>query len=714
MCLLCCPGASLVLVSIYPNFFWPPYTLCEEFGSRAAASMSHTDGLEPRVGFAHVVGSSPSDGPVLRNAMSPHVLVACRADADYRNMYHMFSRGGLTRRPDAPCFGSRLRPDGSVGPFEWQTYAQVSARIDAIAAALWKLQLVPTAAQGLRFLGLYCKNSPEWMLAAEACYKTGVVVVPMYDTLGAEVVNYIQGQTQMASVVCSAAELPNLVKSCPFRHVIAYGEVSHELRAQCTRAGFQLHLLAEIEEKGRASHLLLEQLQEPSTDDIALLCYTSGTTGDPKGAMLSHGNVISATANVSFPYAPGKFLINEDVQEVHLSYLPLAHIFETVVMNLMLSLGGAVGFYQGDTLKIIDDLAALRPTVFVSVPRLYNRIYDKVVGGAKDKGAIAAALFSRALATKLANFDADGTLTHALWDKLVFGKVAAQLGLDRCHTMITGSAPLSDAVKDFMRVAFSVNMVEGYGMTESAAAGTLCNPLDLTKGHVGAPVVSIEIKLQDVPEMNYVSAAVPPRGEICMRGPSVFKGYFMLDDKTAETIDSAGWLHTGDIGEWTAGGTLKVIDRKKNIFKLAQGEYVAAEKIEGVVMRVPLVAQCFVYGDSLQSYLVGIVVPEPEEALKWAAAKGVAAPSVAALLAQPSHAALLASDIQAQMAAACKAAKLQGFEVVKKVSLEAEAWSTENNLLTPTFKLKRNEAKKKYIGQIDAMYAQGLPPTSRL
>ena len=210
-------------------------------------------GLDPRVGFAHVVGSSPGDGPVLRNALSPHALVACRADADYRNMYHMFACGGLARRPDAPCFGSRLRPDGSVGPFEWQTYAQVSARIDAIAAALWKLQLVPSAAQGLRFLGLYCKNSPEWMLAAEACYKTGVVVVPMYDTLGAEVVGYIQGQTQMASGVCSAAELPSLVKKCPFRHVIAYGAVGHELRAQCARAGFQLHLLAQLEEQGRAA-----------------------------------------------------------------------------------------------------------------------------------------------------------------------------------------------------------------------------------------------------------------------------------------------------------------------------------------------------------------------------------------------------------------------------------------------------------------------------
>eukprot|EP00908_Phaeocystis_cordata_P013993 Transcript_25102.p1 GENE.Transcript_25102~~Transcript_25102.p1 ORF type:complete len:624 (-),score=271.51 Transcript_25102:79-1950(-) len=518
---------------------------------------------------------------------------------------------------------------------------------------------------------------------------------------------------QMASVVCSAAELPNLIQRCPFASVVAYGAVSAELRAQCASAGFKLVLFDELEAAGGKALPLLSQLQEPGAADIALLCYTSGTTGDPKGAMLSHGNVISATAMQSFPYAPGKFLINEDVQEVHLSYLPLAHIFETVVMNSMLSLGGAVGFYQGDTLKILDDLQALRPTVFVSVPRLYNRIYDKIVGGAAAKGYVASTLFSKGLAAKLAAFDATGALTHRLWDTLVFKKVAAQLGLDRCHTMFTGSAPLSDTVKDFMRVAFAVKFVEGYGMTESAAAGTLCNPLDPSKGHVGAPVVSIEIKLQDVPEMNYLSSGAPPRGEICMRGPSVFKGYFMMPDKTAETVDGEGWLHTGDIGEWTGVGTLKIIDRKKNIFKLAQGEYVAAEKIENVCMRVPLVAQCFVYGDSLQSYLVGIVVPDAEEVVKWAGAKGVAAPSAEAVVAG-AEGGQLAADIQQQMAAACKEAKLQGFEMVKKVALEPEVWSVENGILTPTFKLKRNEAKKKYIEQINAMYAEGVAPTSKL
>ena len=190
---------------------------------------------------------------------------------------------------------------------------------------------------------------------------TGVVVVPMYDTLGAEVVSYIQGQTQMASVVCSAAELPSLVKKCPFRHVIAYGAVGPELRAQCARAGFQLHLLAQLEEQGRAAASLLDQLQEPGTGDVALLCYTSGTTGDPKGAMLTHGNVISASSNVSFPYAPGKFLISDDVQEVHLSYLPLAHIYEHTLFNFLTHHGVSIGFFSGDVLKSCAKFAAPTP-----------------------------------------------------------------------------------------------------------------------------------------------------------------------------------------------------------------------------------------------------------------------------------------------------------------------------------------------------------------
>ena len=184
-------------------------------------------GLDTRMGWAHIVGSSPADGPVLRSALSPHELVTCRQDADYQNIYQMFAKGGLKRRPAAPCFGHRFLPNGSIGPYSWQSYTEVSARIDAVAAALWKLELVPRAAEGLRFLGLYCKNSPEWMLVAEACYKTGVVVVPMYDTLGADVVSYIQGQTQ-------ARRLPkHSLAPAPPRYRARLRLLLHHLRRPC-------------------------------------------------------------------------------------------------------------------------------------------------------------------------------------------------------------------------------------------------------------------------------------------------------------------------------------------------------------------------------------------------------------------------------------------------------------------------------------------------
>jgi long-chain acyl-CoA synthetase len=281
--------------------------------------------------------------------------------------------------------------------------------------------------------------------------------------------------------------------------------------------------------------------------------------------------------------------------------LPLAHIFETIVMNLCLYGAAAIGFYQGDTLKIVEDLQALRPTVFVSVPRLYNRIYDKVVGGAKAKGGIAALLFEKALATKIHNLHETGALTHGFWDRLVFSKVTAQLGLDRCRIMITGSAPIAPKVKDFMRVACGARIIEGYGLTETAAAATISHPDDASNGHVGIPTICSEIKLVDVPEMDYRSTNAPPTGEVCVRGPNVFQGYYKDKAKTDEAFDGSGWFHTGDIGRWNADGTLSIIDRKKNIFKLAQGEYVAAEKIENVMARCALVGSCFIHGDSLQS-----------------------------------------------------------------------------------------------------------------
>jgi long-chain acyl-CoA synthetase len=311
-----------------------------------------------------------------------------------------------------------------------------------------------------------------------------------------------------------------------------------------------------------------------------------------------------------------------------------------------------------------------------------------------------------------------------VWDALVFKPVAGRVGLDRCRIMITGSAPIAPHVLEFLRVVFCARICEGYGQTECSAAATLTSWSDqATKNHVGGPLAGNEVKLCSVPEMGYlvtdtvhdrqVDAATGAvlqagdkcfgRGEICYRGANVFAGYYKDPARTAEALDADGWLHSGDIGLWDSNGNMRIFDRKKNIFKLSQGEYVAAEKIEVQLAKSGFVSAIWVHGDSLHAFLVAVVVPNPERAAQWAKAAGKPA-DLAALCADADFKAAVLADL----GAVGKANKLQGFELPKAVHLEATPWLPDGDarqLLTPTFKLKRVEARKHYEKQIDAMYA---------
>lgn len=245
--------------------------------------------------------------------------------------------------------------------------------------------------------------------------------------------------------------------------------------------------------------------------------------------------------------------------------------------------------------------------------------------------------------------------------------------------------------------------MEGYGMTETSCVISTMDEGDNLTGHVGSPNPSCEIKLVDVPEMNYTSDDQPyPRGEICVRGPIIFQGYFKDDAQTKEVIDEDGWLHTGDIGLWLPGGRLKIIDRKKNIFKLAQGEYIAPEKIENVYAKCKFVGQCFIYGDSFNSYLVAIVAVEPDVLRAWAESEGIKYEDLKQLCADPRARAAVLAD----MDDIGKQAQLRGFEYAKAVTLVSEPFTMENGLLTPTFKVKRPQAKAYFAKAIADMYAQ--------
>uniref|UniRef100_A0A0E0BF94 Long-chain-fatty-acid--CoA ligase n=1 Tax=Oryza glumipatula TaxID=40148 RepID=A0A0E0BF94_9ORYZ len=574
----------------------------------------------------------------------------------------------IDRFPDTPDIATLH--DNFV--YKWMTYGEASTNRTAIGSGLI-YHGIPEGA----CIGLYFINRPEWIIVDHACAAYSFVSVPLYDTLGPDAVQFIVNHATVEAIFCVPQTLSTLlsfITQMPcVRLIVVIGGDNANMPSTPTSTG------------GKMSS---RPFRPPKPEDVATICYTSGTTGTPKGVVLSHRNLIANVAGSS-------------VVIKYISYLPLAHIYERVNQIALLHYGVAIGFYQGDNLKLMDDLAALRPTVFSSVPRLYNRIYAAITNAVKESGGLKERLFHAAYNAKRQAI-MNGRNPSPMWDKLVFNKIKARLG-GRVRLMSSGASPLSADVMEFLRVCFGCLVIEGYGMTETSCVIATMDCDDRLIGHVGPPNPSCEIKLVDVPEMNYTSEDQPyPRGEICVRGTTIFFGYYKDEIQTREVIDEDGWLHTGDIGLWLPGGRLKIIDRKKNIFKLAQGEYIAPEKIENVYAKCKFIAQCFIYGDSLNSSLVAVVAVEPEVLKAWAASEGIQYEDLRQLCADTRARAAVLAD----MDSIGKEAQLRGFEFAKAVTLVAEPFTLENGLLTPTFKIKRPQAKAYFAKEIADMYAQ--------
>nr|XP_009589417.1 long chain acyl-CoA synthetase 6, peroxisomal-like [Nicotiana tomentosiformis] len=546
--------------------------------------------------------------------------------------------------------------------------------------------------QGAR-VGLYFINRPEWLIVDHACSAYSYTSVPLYDTLGPDAVKYIVNHADVQAIFCVPGTLNTLLtflSEIPsVRLIVVVGGIDEHLPSLPSTTGMKLLSYTRLLSQGRSS---MQPFCPPKPEDIATICYTSGTTGTPKGVVLSHANLIASVAGMTLSI---KFYPSD----IYISYLPLAHIYERANQITSVYYGVAVGFYQGDNLKLMDDLATLRPTIFSSVPRLYNRIYAGITNAVQTSGVLKQRLFNAAYNSKKQAV-MNGRKPSPMWDRLVFNKIKDKLG-GRVRLMTSGASPLSPDVMEFLRVCFGCLVMEGYGMTETSCVISSMDDSDILTGHVGSPNPACEIKLVDVPEMSYTSEDQPhPRGEICVRGPIIFEGYYKDEVQTREVIDEDGWLHTGDIGLWLPGGRLKIIDRKKNIFKLAQGEYIAPEKIENAYAKCKFVAQCFVYGDSFNSSLVAVVCVEPDVFKEWASSEGIKYESLGQLCNDPrAKAAVLA-----EMDAVGREAQLRGFEFAKAVTLVIEPFTIENGLLTPTFKVKRPQAKAYFAKAISDMY----------
>eukprot|EP00063_Salmo_salar_P052610 XP_014027445.1 PREDICTED: long-chain-fatty-acid--CoA ligase 1-like isoform X1 [Salmo salar] len=612
---------------------------------------------------------------------------------DTRTAYDMFQRG-LRVAGDGPCLGFRKPGE----PYQWISYTEVAEQAQVLGSGLLGKGCQPNPEQ---LVGIFAQNRPEWIISELACYTFSMAVVPLYDTLGEEAMVHILNLAEISVVMCDKEEkaeslLGNKEKgvtptlSC----LVLFNACSDAIVERGKNCGVEILELPQLMELGR------QNLRDPAVSfplppqpqDLAVVCFTSGTTGKPKGAMITHGNIASNSSSV-IKILEGSFVIQQE--DVSISYLPLAHMFERMIQVSMLCHGARIGFYQGDISLLMDDIKTLKPTLFPVVPRLLNRIYDKILGSVTSP--LRRAVLHYAVRRKQAELSSGVVRNNSLWDRLVFNRIQANLG-GNLRFILTASAPISPTVLSFLRATLGCLIFEGYGQTECTAGCTFSMPGDWSAGHVGAPLPCAMVKLIDIPDMNYY--AKNGEGEICIRGHSVFRGYLKDEEKTTEALDSDGWLHSGDVGQWLPNGTLRIIDRKKHIFKLSQGEYIAPEKIENVYMRCVPVLQVFVHGDSLQSHLIGIVVPDPEVFIDWVKERGIVG-SYEELCQNPD----VKKEVLEDMTAVGKEAGLKSFEQVKDLHLHPEMFSVSNGLLTPTLKTRRVDIYRVFQERITNMYS---------
>ncbi|KAF8060497.1 LACS4 [Scenedesmus sp. PABB004] len=644
-------------------------------------------------------GDTPSASRVYRNVVAKDGFP--EAPGGVKTLYELFQTS-VGKFGAEKLLGWRpVGADGKPGPYEWLSYAQTAARVEAVASGLAGLGVQP----GQR-VGVYGVNCPEWMIAMQACNRMSYQCVPLYDTLGENAIEFIIEHSEAVVAFADGAKLAPLAKAAAgidtarFKTVVAWGKPNAAAVEALKGAGVEVLTFEALAAAGEAAPA---PAVAPAPEDYCTIMYTSGTTGDPKGVLLRHSAVVATVASLlAFLAEVADKSIG--VGDSMLSYLPLAHIFDRTAEEMLIAVGGAIGYWQGSVATLVDDIGALRPTLFIGVPRVFDRIYSRVTDQINEAGGVKKLLFNWGAARKLFYLKQGVPQDKAapFFDRLVFSKVKTRLG-GCVRLIVSGGAPLAPHVEEFLKVAMCAPVVQGYGLTETCAASCIAVPdVWAMHGTNGPATPCTELRLESVPEMNYdATDAAAPAGEVLLRGPQLFSGYYKQPEKTAEVMDAEGWFHTGDIGVVTPQGGLRIVDRKKNIFKLSQGEYIAVEKLEAIYKKAAPVEQVWVYGNSFKPSLVAVVVPKEDALQDWARANGKTG-TVAELCADPAAEAWVLGELTA----VGRANGTKGFEAIKGLLLEPEQFSVDNDCLTPTFKFKRPQLQKRYQAKIDALYAK--------
>lgn len=626
---------------------------------------------------------------------------------------------------------------------EWESeftlfkFSQIKNYAEILSAFLVKNNLCPKMNfeedGDFSFLGIFSKNCFEWIITDIACQLNDITSATFYATLGDQAFDYIAKQTKL-STICISPEnfetfvsykskfnIESIINVILFDFSLFKNPKNVELLKQ---AGLNVILFSEIisensneKEKKINEDLNLQNininndfkkfnLAKPAS--VITICYTSGTTGIPKGVKLTQRSLLAQIESI-FPSAG----INYSSQETIIIYLPLAHIMERLNVMACLIYGVKCGFISGDVRSTLaEDIAILKPTIFVAVPRVLQMFREKILAGLDKAEGCKKSVALKALRAKRANFQSSNQITHLIYDKLVFSKIREKFG-GKIKCFITGSAPLPTEVATDIKIFFSAPIIEAYGLTEISGACAVSHVNDFTNSSTGGAITNCKIKLVDVPEMNYhknteLNGQISPTGEICIFGPILFNGYFANKRATEECLDKEGWFHSGDIGRiMPENKGLKIIDRKKEIFKLNQGEYIATSKLESIYAKSKYVSSICVYGNSYKTCLVAIIVPNRDAVFEFLKAKVKIkqkkldeVENIESFFTDID----LFNEIKSGFDVLAKENNLNSLEKIVKFHISEKEFSIQNGCFTPTLKLARNVIAKIYEDEIKKLY----------
>ncbi|XP_058060499.1 fatty acid CoA ligase Acsl3 isoform X1 [Anopheles bellator] len=625
-------------------------------------------------------------------------------------MFNFVTKVHTTKR----CIGTRqilseedeMQPNGRMfkkfrmGDYMWRNFIETEH-----AAACFGRGLRELGQQPKQNIVIFAETRAEWMIAAHGCFKQNMPVVTIYATLGDDGVAHGINETEVTTVITSHELLPKfktvLSVTPNVKKIIFMEDQLHPTETTGFKEGVEIIPFSKVIEKGSTSKI---PGSSPTADDTAIIMYTSGSTGTPKGVLLSHANCIGTMKNFC-----DIFKIYPD--DVLIGFLPLAHVFELLAESVCLLTGVPIGYSTPLTLidsssKVMKgskgDASVLRPTCMTSVPLILDRISKGINDKVNAEAPMKKAFFKFAYNYK-SKWCARGFQTPLL-DKILFKKIAKLLG-GRIRSILSGGAPLAPDTHEQIKLCLCVDVIQGYGLTETTAGAAVMDKWEMEYSRVGAPSSSNDIRLINWEEGNYRVTNKPyPQGEIVVGGTTVSKGYYKLPGKTEEEFfeeDGQRWFRTGDVGEVHPDGALKIIDRKKDLVKLQAGEYVSLGKVESELKTCPVVENICVYGDSTKQYTVSLIVPNPKHLEDIAERLDIRGVEFEALCANPK----VEKAVLQELAEHGRKCKLHRSEIPAAVHLCKDIWTPDMGLVTAAFKLKRKDIQERYQAEINKMYA---------